>query len=1455
MLKRIASAILSAAIAAGMIAVPLPASAAVEPKAAINIHSSSSKGDDVLKFGDFEYINAGGITITGYTGNSTWVTIPKDINGVSVIAIGDCAFKDNSKINVVSIQASLKAIYDDAFSGCTNLQTINFPSSLKEIGSYTFYGCTALSEVTIPASVNEIGKNAFYGCTSLRKVSLPNSLTSLEDNIFYNCTNLKNINFPNALTNIGDNAFYNCKSLESAQLPDSVSYIGARAFTKCSNISNLHIPTSLKEISRESFSGCSGITSVSIPDSVKSIYYAAFRNCSKMESINIPESVTFIGDNTFRNCSSLKSIVIPDSVKKINTATFYGCTGLKSVTLSTKITSIGSAAFYNCSDISTVALPPSISAIEDNTFYGCKSLKSVTIPKAVKKIGFAAYANCINVKSVNFSGTAIAEIDAAAFSNCANLISVNIPGSVTKISERTFLGCSNLQEVTLPTTVTEIGDSAFSDCPLLKKIAIPSSVTKIGKEAFYDCTYLSNANLPKTLKELGDYAFACTNLNKVEIPNTMTKIGNYVFANCPNLKEATIPKSITEIGISAFDSTGIEKIEIPDSLTKISDFAFNNCKSLTSVNIPNSITDIGNFAFNGCKNLNEITIPDSITSIGDGALAGMGISEIILPTSVEKIGKNVFEGCGKLSDIYYIGSSNQWGAIDIGTPNDKLNSVNLYYDYRTLSNTSKVSKKSVSRGNSITITGSATGGIAPYTYKYYYKSQSDTEWTPISPEKDGNSAIFKKETIQKYDIKVVADDSKGKSDTTIIPVEITVPTLVNQISIKNKEKPNDNVEEKGIDFNDSIEITCQGAGGEGPYKYTYSYKADYSSWKTIENETDKTYIIFKPNETDIPYDNCSSFNYRFKVTIFDSKNRKADKNYTIQVNIPALENEVTVPEKITAGDTVEITNNTTGGVGSYNYKYTLSHKTDNWNFLISDWDYNPVESIPKSENSKCTFTINEPGEYRISVEVSDQHGHFKTVEKNITVDLKPLTNISTVPEKIFVEEKLYITGAAEGGEAPYRYSYFYKKSSVSNWNKILKDTDFTTASVKLGTKTTYDIMVVVKDKTGKEETKIMQVDVVEPEFTNKSSVTEEITLGEDVVITGSAEHGTEPYTYSYFYKESAAEDWTTISADTSETAASFKPESAAAYDVKVIVKDSKGEEKEKLFTVNVKTLPLENTSTVPAEITFGKLITINASAEGGTAPYTYQYFYKKEKAPSWNIKTADPAKTTVSFRPGEAVNYIVKVIVTDANGVQAIKEFNVAVSNAVTPFKNYVTYSPEITLGEAITIECTASDGTQPYTFSYYFKNSSSEDWTKSITNVADTTVSYQPEESGTINVLVTAKDGAGNTTEDTFNITVKAADVNTSDLKNESTVNSETINLGDTITINGAAQGGTGSYKYSYYYKKHSVNNWNEKLVDTENTSTSFKPGSAVTYDVKIVVTDSVGNTAEKIISVNVNK
>ena len=176
-------------------------------------------------------------------------------------------------------------------------------------------------------------------------------------------------------------------------------------------------------------------------------------------------------------------------------------------------------------------------------------------------------------------------------------------------------------------------------------------------------------------------------------------------------------------------------------------------------------------------------------------------------------------------------------------------------------------------------------------------------------------------------------------------------------------------------------------------------------------------------------------------------------------------------------------------------------------------------------------------------------------------------------------------------------------------------------------------------------------------------------------------------------------------------------------------------------------------------------------------------------------------------------------------------------------------------MGEAITIECTASDGTQPYTFSYYFKNSSSEDWTKSITNAADTTVSYQPEESGTINVLVTAKDGAGNTTEDTFNITVKAADVNTSDLKNESTVNSETINLGDTITINGAAQGGTGSYKYSYYYKKHSVNNWNEKLVDTENTSTSFKPGSAVTYDVKIVVTDSVGNTAEKIISVNVNK
>ena len=65
------------------------------------------------------------------------------------------------------------------------------------------------------------------------------------------------------------------------------------------------------------------------------------------------------------------------------------------------------------------------------------------------------------------------------------------------------------------------------------------------------------------------------------------------------------------------------------------------------------------------------------------------------------------------------------------------------------------------------------------------------------------------------------------------------------------------------------------------------------------------------------------------------------------------------------------------------------------------------------------------------------------------------------------------------------------------------------------------------------------------------------------------------------------------------------------------------------------------------------------------------------------------------------------------------------------------------------------------------------------------------------------------------------------------STISSNKTVLGNTITVNAAAAGGSGDYTYAVYYKKTSDANWTTKQKFTDNTEVVIKPAYATTYDV----------------------
>ena len=91
-------------------------------------------------------------------------------------------------------------------------------------------------------------------------------------------------------------------------------------------------------------------------------------------------------------------------------------------------------------------------------------------------------------------------------------------------------------------------------------------------------------------------------------------------------------------------------------------------------------------------------------------------------------------------------------------------------------------------------------------------------------------------------------------------------------------------------------------------------------------------------------------------------------------------------------------------------------------------------------------------------------------------------------------------------------------------------------------------------------------------------------------------------------------------------------------------------------------------------------------------------------------------------------------------------------------------------------------------------------------------------------------------------------------ELENNSELNTNQIVLGQTVTINAKADGGTGNYEYEIAYKTTDTLGW-ETLQDySANTNVNFKPAKAGTYNIRVNVRDDNGTITMKDFSLEVN-
>lgn len=275
----------------------------------------TSFADDERKtYGDFEYtIEESGIYIYKYTGTDTEITIPSEIDGITIdyLRMENISKNANSE-DVTTFNIPACVTYIEGFNALSSNTVFNFASGSPytydngfvyyntDTGRrleiiYNYYGGTSVS---IPEGVTDISGGAF-DYAPFSELYLPASMTELSSDILFVFRDMypESINISNNNPNYSsvDGVIFNKDKTELIFYPGMKNYYEG-TYT---------VPDGVERIGDYAFSNAN-IKEVILPDSVHSIGYGAFEN-SSIEKISLPGSITEIGSDAFLDSAYYKN--------------------------------------------------------------------------------------------------------------------------------------------------------------------------------------------------------------------------------------------------------------------------------------------------------------------------------------------------------------------------------------------------------------------------------------------------------------------------------------------------------------------------------------------------------------------------------------------------------------------------------------------------------------------------------------------------------------------------------------------------------------------------------------------------------------------------------------------------------------------------------------------------------------------------------------------------------------------------------------------------------------------------------------------------------------------------------------------------------------------------------------------------------------------------------------------
>ncbi len=308
--------------------------------------------------------------MTAYAGEQTHIRPWDTYDDITVTAVGDGAFANNTYIEYFAVPYSdeFTTIGAEAFANST-LAKIDLFDSVTTINGGAFRGCANLTELTLPESVTFVGAEALYGCAGLQKLTVLCDPTVLPGDLFdvwpegleiYAGENATDEQLK-YLTAISGRPFWQTVTRIGEPLPELAASpyepLPAEDFwydtefamldVYQGNELNLVLPGTAEDTL---------LTVVGGSVMSRAMYGEGYESELPAVSVVIPENYTEIPAYAFANCETLETVICYAPIEKLEDCTFQNCTSLREVVFVNGVHSIGEYVFDNCPNLETVYL-------------------------------------------------------------------------------------------------------------------------------------------------------------------------------------------------------------------------------------------------------------------------------------------------------------------------------------------------------------------------------------------------------------------------------------------------------------------------------------------------------------------------------------------------------------------------------------------------------------------------------------------------------------------------------------------------------------------------------------------------------------------------------------------------------------------------------------------------------------------------------------------------------------------------------------------------------------------------------------------------------------------------------------------------------------------------------------------------------------------------------------------